>query len=88
MKFLVECKSLGDEDKDFVKKGLKSYMELFDIDTQVTHIKEKNNSDIAFLKAIELVSEKINLLAERMMVLENDLKEHTAIGNRVHNHEV
>jgi len=88
MRFSVECKDLSKADQEFVEKGLKSYMELFDIDTQI-HLEEKSeselpHSDIAFLEAIELLSDKILLLRNVFNTLNRDFSEHTAIGNPLH----
>jgi hypothetical protein len=36
MRFVIDCKTLTYRDKEYVIKGLKAYMELFDKDAKVS----------------------------------------------------
>jgi len=81
MEFKVNCKDLGKEDKELVMKGIKSYMELYDIDTQIHLVKEEQKSEksdtLFFLEALELISKEV-------MSIREELRHHTAIGNPQH----
>jgi len=81
MRIIFEHGEISRDNLDTLSIIIKAQAELHGIKAEITHLKEVREPEAS--GELHLYN-ALNLLCEQMLKLENDLREHCAIGNPMH----